>query len=293
MSGRRARAKGMALIAVLWVVAALSLMLAALMHTVRSEIRHVSQTQSRLRASAMGDAAIYLVLQRVALAPQDHPKQSTAVEVFFDSVPIRVQVTPANGFIDINNAPAGLLRLMLGASGMVDAQAQELAAEIVAYRTSKDIAGKALGFNAPEDLLRVPGVDFDLYAKVAPLVTADIPLGGSGKVNPLAAPLPVLNVLAGGNMAAASAIANARDAGTPGVDVSSLDSQYVADTMPTAVYSLQAEVPTGANTVMQAVRTVILGSPGQRGIPWQTIRTEQRLRPTPELGQSQSKQINR
>lgn len=266
----------MALIAVLWVVAALSIMVAALTYTVRGEIRQVSQAQSRLRASALGDAAIYLVLQRMASAPQDRPKHSAVTEVFFEGVPIRVRITPASGFIDINNAPVGLLQLMLKSAGMADAQALELAAGIVAFRTSPDAAGKALGFSAPEDLLRVPGVDFDLYAKVAPLVTADIPLGGSGKVNPLAAPLPVLSVLAGGNLAAASAIAAAREAGNLGVDLSSLNSLYAADVTAAAIYSLQAEVPIGSSTVIH-MRTVMLGSPGPRGIPWQTIRTEQRL----------------
>lgn len=272
MSSRPKPVKGMVLIAVLWVVAALSLMLSALTHTVRGEIRQVSYVQARAQASALGDAAIYIVLQRITSAPEDRPKQSTVLVVPFDGVSIGVRVTPANGLIDINNAPPDLFRQMLMFSGKGDAQAQEIAAQIVAYRSRKDFSGRPLGFGASEDLLRVPGFDFDLYAKVAPLVTAEIPTGGSGKVNPMAAPLPVLELLAGGNKAAASSIFRARESGTPGIDMSALDPQHVAEMASTAVYSVRAEVPNGAGSSYFFERAVILGNPGPKGIPWQTIR---------------------
>jgi len=66
---------------------------------------------------------------------------------------------------------------------------------------------------ATEDLLQVLGFDFDLFERLRPLVT--VHGRGDGRVDPVAAPLSVLRVLAGGNEQMASAYAAAVSVDVP------------------------------------------------------------------------------
>ena len=64
----RAKSEGMALIAVLWIVAALSIMISGVQTSVRSEIRIVGAGRQTLEAVALGEAAMHMALrQRVKL----------------------------------------------------------------------------------------------------------------------------------------------------------------------------------------------------------------------------------
>lgn len=54
---------GMALIAVLWIVAALSIMISGVQTSVRGEIRIVSSGRQVLEAVALGEAGMYMALQ--------------------------------------------------------------------------------------------------------------------------------------------------------------------------------------------------------------------------------------
>ncbi|MCB2038693.1 MAG: general secretion pathway protein GspK, partial [Ottowia sp.] len=68
MDGRSftsSRGRGMALVAVLWIVAALSVMATGLTATVKDQIQAVSAERQGVEAEAIGDAAIDLVLQQL------------------------------------------------------------------------------------------------------------------------------------------------------------------------------------------------------------------------------------
>ena len=58
--------RGMALIAVLWLVAALSLMVVGVSGVVRQETRMVAVAKDKVMAQAVGDAGVVLVLQQLA-----------------------------------------------------------------------------------------------------------------------------------------------------------------------------------------------------------------------------------
>jgi general secretion pathway protein K len=130
------------------------------------------------------------------------------VELPYQGVPVQIEVMPLNGLIDINSAPAPLLSKLL-AAGVGRGRPACAGRGSAAHHAGPGWRGGA--FDAPEDLLRVPGIDYELYAKIAALVTAD--LRGSGKVNPMAAPPGVLNVLSGGSSGVADRIQSARAAG--------------------------------------------------------------------------------
>ncbi|WP_288474702.1 general secretion pathway protein GspK [Paracidovorax oryzae] len=266
----------MALIAVLWIVASLSIIVTGVTRTIREEARMMALARQNVQAQALGDAAIQLALQAIVAnnAPINRMLQS---EIRYGGVAMQVRAMPLNGLIDINSAPVPLLaRVYAIAGGVPSGQADALAQATVQFREQRGAAGLQERFEAEEDLLRVPGVDYDLYARLFPLVTAD--LRGRGLVNPLAAPVEVLTVLAGGNAAAASAIAAKRDAGEPGVDTSALDSAFL-DSSSVRRIRMEARVPMPDGTWLRVSRSVDLTARARDGAPWYSFRTGSSVEP--------------
>jgi general secretion pathway protein K len=266
------------LIAVLWMVAALSIIVAGISQSVRSEARLASTTRDSTIANALGEAAIALVLQDLA-SQQQRPARTAYVSTTYHGVAIEVQVMPLTGLIDINNAPVGILASLLNvAGGLPMADAQRLADTLVNVRSQRDQRGAVIGFEAVEDLLRTPEITYDLYAKIAPLVTAD--LRGNGKINPMAAPAGVLAVLAEGNIGRASKIAADRDAGVEGIDTSSLNGAFMQGG-PSDRVRVVARVPLADNSALVLSRNVDLKDGPSDGLPWRTLQATYRFDPAP------------
>src|SRR5665647_3436172 len=189
MRNPRVAQRGVALIAVLWMVAAMGLIITGIVQSVRSEVRSAGLQRQTVVASALGDAAILLALQKLQARRQEPGNAIQLIPVQFGGLASNVSVQPLNGLIDINNAPPLLLAEMYRhAGGLPPAAAQAMAQATVETRQTKSAKGAAQGFDAIEDLMRVPTMTYDLYAKIIPLITADLK-DGSGRVNALAAPL--------------------------------------------------------------------------------------------------------
>ena len=271
---RCAAQQGLALIAVLWIVAALSIVVTSMGYSVRHEVRALSGAKQALTGRAIGEAAIHLVLQDLA------PRQSRVpglevVNTTFRETQVTVQVLPLSGLIDINNAPPALLAALLSVAGELAAdRAAALAAVVVDTRSAKDARGRQVGFEAPEDLLRVPGIDYHLYAKISALVTADVQ--GNGRVAPLAASQGVLLVLALGNAAKAAGIAADRESRRVGIDLTSLNRELTDSSANSPRYELQARVPLAGGSWLLVSRTVDFGA-SRNGLPWRTINTSYRF----------------
>lgn len=264
----------MVLIAVLWIVAALAVIVTGLSRTVRSEAQVASIERQSAVAQAAGEAAIQLVLQQM-LVLSTPPANLTTIATSYRSQAIAVEVLPLSGLIDINNAPPGLLAALYSiAGGMRADAAAALAAATVEIRSAKDARGKNIGFEAASDLLRVPGFGYSLYARLSPLVTADAQ--GSGRVNPLAAPLDVLVVLAHGNVARAQGIAAKRASGQIGIDTTSLDPDFI-DNSAGRRFRLRARVGLSGGGWLVAEQSVILGGSARDGLPWHTFQNVRRV----------------
>jgi len=225
-------------------------------------------------ANAAADAATALVVQDIA-SRAERPARLAYVATSYHGISIQVQVTPITGFIDINNAPAPLLAALFNVAGsLAPSDAQRLAGIVMEARSQRDRRGAILGFEASEDLLRIPGFSYDLYAKIAPLVTAD--LRSSGRVNPMAAPEDVLLVLADGNVGRAAKLAADRDAGVTGIDTTNLNGAYI-DTASSQRLRLVARVPLPDGGWLLASRTVDLGNGAEDGLPWRTLNAAYRF----------------
>lgn len=273
---------GMALIAVLWIVAALSIMAIGLSGTVRQQIQMAGAQRQQVGGQAAGEAAMALVLQAMQTTPVRDPGITT-VALAYGGLDIEVEVAPLNGLISLNGAEAPLFAALLRTAGGLDAaRASALGADLVAWRdgrphvdptTPAAAAVQPRRFEAPEDLMLVPGIDYALYARIAPLVSADL-LGG-GQVNPLAAPPAVLAVLAQGDTGRVAAYVRQRGS-QAGADASAFQGAFVGRAG-TDLYRLQARVPLEAGKILLLTRDVALGTNYSRTAPWRILRTQRQL----------------
>ena len=279
---------GMALVLVLWMVAALLVTATGIVYAVRGEVRAVSSFREMVAAGAAGDAGIVMAAR--SLAGEKQPDGALKLADFdFDQTRIAVRVIPLAGLIDLNAAEEPLLTQLLAVAGQRDHdQATSLAQRIIDWRDAdtqpqpdgaEDAAYAAAGspfrtrggpFEAPEDLLQVLGVDFDLYERLRPLVT--VHLRGNGRVDPAAAPLGVLRVLASGNEQVAVAYAGAREASGALADTTRFPAAYVARS-PSSRYLIQASVPLSSGAFLVNRRVVDVTSKSD-GLPWATLWTE-------------------
>ena len=275
------RSQGIALIAVLWIVAALSIIVTGVVHSVRSEVRLVSANRQTIEAVALGEAAIALVLQDMVSRPE-RPAKLKTMDMGYQGSTMMVEIVPLHGLIDINNASSSLLISLYLVAGEMDAKAATAMAEAtVRVRSERDARGRVQGFEAVQDLLRVPGVDYDLYARISRLITAEGQ--GSGQVNPDAAPEEVLAVLAQGNKNLASALAAKRASGTADIDITALNGDFLSKNS-SLRYRLQAYIvlPDGVQVVVS--RSADLRADPRLGLPWRIFNAEHWMQGAPAKG---------
>ena len=262
--------KGLALIAVLWLVAAMGLIITGVVKSVRTETISSGQQRQTLQAQVRADAILVLALQNLfGQVPQ--ARKSLQVGNFnFDGQELTVKVSSLNGLVDINNAPPILLAELYKVAGGLDTNAaQSLAQATVEVRNIQNAKGLRPGFDAPEDLFRVPGMTYDRYAMIRGLVTADLK-DGSGRVNPMAAPLPVLGVLAGGDLAKATAFAANRGSGQIGMDGTFFRPDFIENNVSSST-RLQTTTPLPGGGFMTRIWD-IYGTPDPRtGLPWRIL----------------------
>lgn len=266
--------RGMALLAVLWVVAAMALAVSGLVQMVRNEIKSAGLQRQILIAGARADAMILLALQDMYTLAREPGGKPQAVTVKFEDQEGAVSVLPLNGLIDINSAPVELLAEMYRhAGGLNQQEAQALAQATEAARQVKNSKGVQQNFDATEDLLQIPGMTYNLYAKLSDLVTADI-RRGTGHVNALTAPQGVLQILTGGNIARASALIAQRNANPAAVDTSFLKPEFV-EMASSSNLRLQTQVALPADGSLQRTWSIYWGEDPRSGLPWRVIGKRQ------------------
>jgi general secretion pathway protein K len=268
------RQHGMALIAVLWLVASMSLIISGVVRSVRLEAQSVSAQRQMTLAGAKADAAILLALQRL-LTQKDGPTARTQkIQVPFEDATYDVWVIPLNSYLDINNASPGLLSDFYQFAARMDQNAaRSLAQATVDARQVKNHKGLQQGFDAPSDLMNVPGMTYGVYAKVAHLVSADIK-GGSGRINPFGAPPELLAVLAGGNVARATQFATQRDANPITLDSTFFKPEYTEMAASTST-SLRVKVMLPDGSAIQKTWRIYWSADTRSGLPWHILDIQQ------------------
>lgn len=132
--------RGIALIAVLWLVALLTLLASAVAALTVSHRRATERYAESVAADALADSAIRVVLLRLFAAPDPSHvwpiAQSRSLSVLGSEV--AVTVTREAGRIDLNTADPELLFALFAVNGWSDREAQELATRVIAWRGSPD-----------------------------------------------------------------------------------------------------------------------------------------------------------
>lgn len=265
--------RGIALVAVLWIIAALAIVVGGVQLSVRSELRIAGASRQTVESVALGEAAVMLALQDMVAGGERLTRQVVR-EYGYLGKTIPVEITPLNGLIDINRASEPLLASMYAVGGGLSPRvAMDLAGATVQARTQRDVLGREQGFEAIQDLLQVPGVNYDLYARLSPLMTVEAQ--GSGKVNPLAAPEEVLVVLAGGNASHAQAIRSRRNAGAgpSEIDTTVLNGEFISVSATTR-YRIHARVASSDGGGVAVVRVVDVRPDSVSGMPWRIFNAE-------------------
>ena len=276
--------RGMALIAVLWLVAAMSILVLGATNTVKQHIRATGMARDQVTGSAVAEAAFALALQDLAAKNKsERGVQSGSFQVFGQAV--QVSVTPLNGWINLNAADEALLaRVFVTAANLPSGPAQALASEVVAWRDQRheakadELSNQGVAkhmFESVDDLMLVPGMSYDILARVRPLLVSD--LRGGARVDPLAAPPEVLAVLADGNQRAVDQVLRARERGTSNVDTSGLTGAGQSGS--TDHYRLRAEVPLDAGKMLQVTQDVALGENYAKVAPWRVLRELRQVLP--------------
>lgn len=99
-------------------------------------------------------------------------------------------------------------------------------------------------------------------------------------VNPMAAPPPVLQMLAGGNAELVSQIDSRRQSGQPGIDMTGLDAAFVGSGT-VRRYRLQARVSAADGGAYLVTRYVDINPRSRDGFPWTTFHMQREVEPVP------------
>ena len=275
--------RGVALIAVLWLVAAMSLIITGVVQSVRSEIQTAGQQRQVAVAGAVADAAILLALQNLHASQKEPVNTLQFIPVQFQGKILRVTVQPLNAMIDINNAGALLLADMYRYTGGLNAEAaQAMAQATINTRQAKSLKGTLQGFDAVEDLLKVPAMTYDLYAKILGVVTSDL-REGSGRINAMAAPLEVLKILTSGDVARATAMVAQRSADFNVMDTSFLKPELVEMASSRSLrLQVEIELPNGGS--LRKVWHVYWDTDPRSGLPWRMLGSQQSKQRADQFG---------
>lgn len=278
--------RGMALIAVLWVVAALSVVASGMLALTRGHSKALASYQNQVLADARGDAAINLATRHL-LEEREGTQRYQRLSYEIDGYGVEVEVVPASGLISLNGAPEGLLSdLFIHAGGVSAEKAHVLAQRVIDWRDPDGVAmpdgaendayreaGSAYSarngrFQVAEDLLQVLGVDLDLYVRIAGLVTVESP---HALVDPAAAPEEVLRVLAGGDGASAKNLVEKRSGvGNGQFVVGGATLSNVGSGFAQAVFRLEARVAMPDSTLRR--RRMVRIDASDKGRYWKTLR---------------------
>ena len=166
--------RGMALIVVLWMLAALSLFAASLGTLVRDQAQQALVQRNLVQGQAIGEAAMYLALEKIQQENRRPVAETLAIAFAHHTVQIHFQ--PWAGLVNINQAPAPTWKALLqGAAGLSAQQAGALAQTIVSTREQMR-QEQARAFSQPweavQDILQVPGLGYGTYIQLQPYLVA-------------------------------------------------------------------------------------------------------------------------
>lgn len=265
--------KGIALVAVLWIVSLLAAIAASFATTQRTEIVGARNQIGSAEARALADAGVQRAVMTLATGGEAATRNGSEREWVFPAGKVITSVHAEGGKVDLNGADAGLLAGLLAAGGADNPD--RLAAAVIDFRDADadpqpggaedgDYRAAGLGheakdrpFEREDELLQVLGMTRAVYDAVAPAVTV---YSRSRGIDPATAPAAALAALPG--MSAAQADQGGALADSP---------YLVPSAIPIVTIRAEAETEGGAVFVREAVVAL---TPGARK-PFHILTWEQ------------------
>ena len=181
--------RGMALVIVLWIVTLLAVMAGSFAYSMRIETRLATSTTERARARALAEAGVAYAqawqldqeVSRKQWPPNGDPREWT-----FGGGRLRIEVTSANGLVDLNTADPSVLKLLFAGAGVEPASQDRLVDALMRRRQLEQPEGldatrtqwmgsrQAL-FQSVEELQQIEGITKQVYERIADGVTVFSP----------------------------------------------------------------------------------------------------------------------
>jgi general secretion pathway protein K len=276
--------RGVALIAVLWVVLLLSVIAGSVAMLARTELGLSRNLVLSAKAEALAEGGIHLAINAL-LAPGAAARAFADGRVWrveLEAGSLDVSITDVTGRIDLNTAPPELVASLFRAAGAEPELAETLAERIADWRDADDMPRPNGGeqadyanyepplrvangpFLAADEIMRVPGMTADLWARIANAVTVHSRRPG---VNPQYASSVALLALPGMDAVKVDAIIAARNeaASDPAGQLALRIAEIVKLVPPEArrhlaggssnIYAVRAraELPEGAVYILEAI----------------------------------------
>ncbi|WP_020226492.1 general secretion pathway protein GspK [Acidovorax sp. MR-S7] len=204
--------RGTALVLVLWLVAALSLLVLVSASSIRQQTQRVSVDLERLRMELALDTALQLGVQKL-MADRSAAGLYRRQRLQLDENTIQIEIIPASGLVDVNVASDALLQALLErAGGMTSGEAVIMTARIRDYIDPDSEPGGVGGAEAPQyraagkptgpkngglddlsELRMVLGMTPELYEIISPYLA----INGQSRIQIDAAPPSLIDVLSG------------------------------------------------------------------------------------------------
>lgn len=269
--------RGVALALMMWMIAAMSLMVAGAVLLGKQEIR---ATQAQLQAAqtrTLANGLINLGMWQWTQQPQELPVTSSMPELTFSYLnkDIVIRAVPVDALVGINSASQDLLAIILERNAGLDTgQAQALAEQIIKWREGERNDGKAavsIGFRVFEELLQVPGMNRDILENLRPVTSV---YGASTGVSFAGAPRELLLALADGNTGLVEQFVDERSNNTLSVDggFSGFRNEFLAVSTVSSIQRVDVRVRFSDQQIWQYSRYVMVGGIGKQGFPWRLLR---------------------
>ena len=205
----------MALAIVVWFIAGMSLLVAGIVAQARVDTQLAQIHADRARVIASGDGAIRLAVGVLEARESNRGGRQNLQRQRFriGEYMVDVQLYPSEGFINLNEVKLPVLRKLFELTAGVPAgDASSLAQSVVQWRKTRSRPRGPLNrFDAPEDLLRVPGIDRTTLDAVRDYIVAGAAASSSTSV--ISAPPEVRRVLQAAGIAAPPARGGASEVG--------------------------------------------------------------------------------
>ena len=289
------RARGIALVVVLWVLVLLTLVVGVYAVLTRTESLQARFLIDTTTARYAAEAGVHLAVFELR-NPDEETRwvaDGRPHEVRFGDARLEIRVWDESGRVDLNRAEEDLLVELFISQGVEEMEAMHLAAAIADWRDPDDLVRPfgaeideylAVGLpygpaNAPfgsvDELQQVIGMSWELYRDVEDLFTVHSP---SGQVNPAFAPAEVLALLPDMDLDLAQTFVAEREQHHP-TDLDALmmpNGQLISLRGRGQAFRIRsrATLDNGAWTSIEA--TVALGT-DRRGRPFRVLRWRERL----------------